>query len=214
MGRNAWRDFSAWPAQVTEFHLTGDGSASINERTGRLVAEAPAGAGVDYLVHDPWRPAPAVGGAYGTPPGPVDRSAIDARGDVLTFTTEPFVHGTRLAGDVVARLWLTADAASVDVSCTLSRVTDAGTAVTLTQGYRHLAAGAPPGSVTVPMRATCVSLAPGDSLRLSIAAACFPAYPVNPGTGRAPTEASLDEARIVTLGIRHGGATPVRCYSR
>jgi uncharacterized protein len=208
MGRNAWWDFAAWPAQTTQFHLAGDGRASIDERAGRLVAEAPADAGVDYLVHDPWRPAPAVGGCYGTPLGPADRSAIDARGDVLTFTTEPFVQGARLAGDVVARLWLTADAPSVDISCTLSRVTAAGTALTLTQGYRHLAAGALPGPVIVPMRATCTSLAPGESLRLSIAAACFPAYPVNPGTGRAPTEASLDEARITTLGIRHGGATP------
>ena len=53
------------------------------------MTERPHGEGIDYLVHDPWRPAPVVGGAFGTPPGPIDRGAVDARGDVLTFTTEP-----------------------------------------------------------------------------------------------------------------------------
>jgi len=55
------------------------------------------------------------------------------------------------------------------------------------------------------MRATCASIEPGEALRLSIAAACFPAYPVNPGNGLDPVDASLDEARIITIGVRHGG---------
>jgi hypothetical protein len=208
MGRNEWRDFAVWPAHATELHLAGNGLAAVDERAGRLVTEAPGGEGVDYLVHDPWRPAPAVGGAFGVPPGPADRSAADARGDVLTFTTEPFAREARLTGDVAANLWLAADAPSVDISCTLSRVTRSGAVLPLTHGYRHLPAGAPRESVSVPMRATSASLAPGESLRLSLAAACFPAYPVNPGTGLPPAEASLDEARIITLGVRYGGATP------
>jgi uncharacterized protein len=208
MGRNQWRNFPAWPTHTTELHLAGNGLAAIEEGAGRLVARSPRESGIDYLVHDPWRPAPAVGGAFGTPPGPADRSAVDQRGDVMTFTTESFTHEVRVAGDVEARLWLTADVPSVDVSCTLSRVTLARTVLPLTQGYRHLATGAPDSPVSVPMRATCASLAPGDALRLSIAAACYPAYPVNPGTGLPPVEASLDEARIITLGVRHGGVTP------
>jgi uncharacterized protein len=207
MGRNEWRNFPAWPPHAAEFHLAGDGLASTDERAGRLVRERPHGEAIDYLVHDPWRPAPAVGGAFGMPPGPVDRCAVDARGDVLTFTTEPFTREARLVGDVAARLWLVADAPSVDVSCTLSRVTRSGSALTLTQGYRHLPTGAADEPVSVAMRAICASLAPGEALRLSLAAASFPAYPVNPGTGRPPTDASLEEARIVTLGVRHGGST-------
>lgn len=35
---------------------------------------------------------------------------------------------------------------------------------------------------------TCVTLMPGDRLRLSVAAA-FPAYPVNPATGTDPRRA-------------------------
>ena len=43
----------------------------------------------DYLVHDPWRPAPSVGLHLGTPPDFADRAAIDDRADVLVYTSDP-----------------------------------------------------------------------------------------------------------------------------
>jgi putative CocE/NonD family hydrolase len=207
MGRNAWRDFGAWPAGQTALYLAGSGRASVDEADGALRADPPAHAGIEHLVHDPWRPAPAVGGAYGTPPGPADRAAVDARSDVLTFTTPPLTEELQIAGDAFVELWIESDAPSFDVSAVLSRVTQAGRVHPLAQGYRRVTAPAAP--LAIPMRATCASLAPGERLRLSIAAACFPAYPVNPGTGQDPTEASLMDARIITLGVRHGG----RCTS-
>jgi predicted acyl esterase len=48
----------------------------------------------------------------------------------------------------------------------------------------------------------------GFALRLSIAGASFPAYPVNPGTGTLPTEASLLEQRPVTIAVLSGTAAP------
>ena len=207
MGRNGWRDLSAWPSAQTTLYLTGSGRASVDRRDGMLLAEPPAGEGIEHLVHDPWRPVPAVGGAYGTPPGPADRASVDARTDVLTFTTEPLTAELRLAGDVAADLWVESDAPSFDVSAVLSRVTPAGRVHGLAQGYCSVTA--PTAPLSLKMRATCASLAPGERLCLSIAAACFPAYPVNPGTGQDPTAASLMDARIITLGVRHGG----RCAS-
>jgi putative CocE/NonD family hydrolase len=199
IGRNAWRDLPAWPRGETVLHLAGSGRAAVDEADGSLEPRAPAGEGVECLVHDPWRPAP------GTPPGPADRAAVDARTDVLTFTTAPLVDELRLAGDVAATLWVDGDAPSFDVACVLSHVTHDGRVHPLAQGYRVVgAAAAQP--VSVPMRATCASLAPGERLRLSIAAAAFPCYPVNPGTGQNPTEAALMDARIITLRVRHGGA--------
>jgi uncharacterized protein len=149
-----------------------------------------------------------VGGANGTPPGPADRSTVDARGDVLTFSTPPFAREVRLAGEVSAYLWLACDAPSFDLCCTLSRITSSGRALVLTQGYRCVVSGTPlDRAIEIPMRATCASIVPGEALRLSIAAACFPAYPVNPGNGRDPVDPPLDEARIITIGVRHGGST-------
>ena len=210
MGRNQWRELAAWPTGTLCLHLAGHGRASLDEEDGSLSATPPGEAGCDRIVHDPWRPVPAVGGPYGTPAGPVDRAAVDARPDVLTFTTSPLESELRIAGDVGAELWLTSDAPSFDVSCVLSRVSD-GKAIPLAQGYRLVSSGtALDGPVVIPMRSTCASLAPGERLRLSVAGACFPAYPINPGTGEDPTGASLMSARTITLGIRHGAATPSR----
>jgi putative CocE/NonD family hydrolase len=208
IGRNAWRGFSRWPAGRTALYLAGDGRASVDECSGRLLDAAPADAGVDCLVHDPWRPAPSVGGAFGNPPGPADRSAIDARGDVVTFTTPPFAQELRLAGESAVELWLHCDRPSFDLCSTLSRITRSGQVLTLTQGYRHVAARtALDRALGVPMRATCAAIAPGEALRLSIAAACFPAYPVNPAPGaiqpmrrwtrrRSPRSASATAASV------------------
>jgi uncharacterized protein len=207
MAEKVWREFRSWPGKPAILYLDGSGRASVDETDGKLSFDAPPREGADFIVHDPWRPVPAVGGPYGTPAGPADRSAIDARPDVLTFTSEAAREAMMLAGDVTAELWLSADARSFDVSCVLSRVSPNGRAIPLAQGYRLIRAGENlNNAIEIPLRATCVTIEPGERMRLSIAGACFPAYPVNPGTGKNPTEASAAEARIITLGVRHGGA--------
>ncbi len=213
MGRNAWRDFRAWPASRTTLYLAGGGRASIDEVDGTLEVVAPSDAGRDLVVHDPWRPVPSVGGAYGTPSGPTDRAAVDARPDVLTFTTAVLDAELRLAGDVAAELFLDCDAPSFDVSCVLSRVTPSGQAIPLAQGYRLVKTGTElAGAIVVPLRATCATISVGERLRLSVAASCFPAYPINPGTGGSPTETATIDARIVTLGVRSGGDAASRLH--
>ena len=206
MGEDVWRAFQSWPKQSKTLFLSASGRASIDESDGKLGSGPPSRQGTDFIVHDPWRPVPAVGGAYGSPPGPADRSTIDARPDVLTFTSEAAPEPMTIAGDVAVELWLTADAPSFDVSCVLSRVAPNGAAVPLAHGYRLVKSGTNlDQAIEIPMRATCVTIRRGERLRLSIAGASFPAYPVNPGSGQNPTAASASEARIITLGVRHGG---------
>jgi uncharacterized protein len=83
----------------------------------------------------------------------------------------------------------------------------------LAQGYRLVKLGADLNqAIEISLRATCATIKPGERLRLSIAGACFPAYPVNPGTGKNPTAASAAETRILTLGVRHGGKYASRLY--
>jgi putative CocE/NonD family hydrolase len=206
LGENTWREFSFWPGTAAVFFLDGSGRASIDESDGKLGVKLPQREGMEFIVHDPWRPVPAVGGAYGTPSGPIDRSALDSRPDILTFTTEPVPEPITIAGDVAAELWLLADAPSFDVSCILSRVAADGRAMPLAQGYRLVKSGTSLNqAINIPLRATCATIKPGQRLRLSIAGACFPAYPVNPGTGQNPTAAFAADARTITLGLRHGG---------
>jgi len=193
MGALCWRDFAEWPAQGGTFFLGGSGRAALDERDGTLLS-APHGDGTEALVHDPWRPVPSVGAAQ-------DRTHVDGRPDVLTFTTPPLTAPLLLAGDVRAELDIAADAPDFDVACTLSRVDASGRSIGFTDGYRRVSV---PGAVAVPMRATCLTLQRGEALRLSIAGAAFPAFPVNPGTGADPTRARTIDANIITLRVRHG----------
>jgi uncharacterized protein len=205
IGENAWRDFSSWPGKFAAFPLSGSGRASVDESDGKLGFEPPSREGADFLVHDPWRPVPSVGGAYGTPPGPAERSMIDARPDVLTFTSEPLVEPMAIAGDIAADLWLVADAPSFDISCILSRIGRNDEAMTLAQGYRSLKTDVSlDQALEIPMRATCATIKPGERLRLSIAGASFPAFPINPGTGQNPTTSTAGQARIIAIGVRYG----------
>jgi putative CocE/NonD family hydrolase len=205
MGTRAWVDLPAWPERPLRLALASAGRAVLDERAGRLQADLPPSETIDVVVHDPWRPSPTLGGPYGAPAGPVDRAAVESRPDVLTFTSAPLDAPLALAGDVAAALRIAADAPDFDVACVLSRVTVAGASYEIASGYRRVAAPTRE-PIVVPMRATCVTLAPGEALRLSIAGASFPAYPVNPGTGADPTTARRADWRIITLGVRCGGA--------
>ncbi len=204
MGARDWVDFDSWPGETMRFSLGGAGRAALDERDGVLARDPPASCSIEYWVHDPWRPAPTLGGPHGSPAGPVDRAAVEMRPDVLTFTSAPFDEPLALAGDVVAALHITADAPDVDLACVLSRVFADGRSFEIASGYRRVPAPAA-GPIDVPMRATCVTLAPGEALRLSVAGASFPGYPVNPGTGGDPTSARRADARIITLGVVCGG---------
>ncbi len=204
MGTASWREMTALPDATTPIWPSGSGRAAIDMRDGAL-AEALAAASEEYLVHDPSRPPAPCGGSFGLPPGPIDRHVTDSRSDVLTFTTEPFARPRILCGAVTLQLDVESDAAAFDLHATLSVVTTAGAAYPLAEGYGSFAADQSP--CRLPMRATCVTLRPGERLRLSVAAACFPAFAINPGNGTRPWDAALDSLRVITLKVRTGTGT-------
>ena len=173
-----WRDFEAWPAPRPRcLHLASLGLASTSE-AGALTLEPPEPA-TDVIVHDPWRPFPSLGGHNAEPGGMQDRSALDCRHDVLTYTTAPLASPIVLAGEVRLHLDVRADQPSFDVSAVLSWVTQDGRAFNLTQGHGRVQGGHR-GAVAIGMRAVCATIPAGDALRLSLAGANFPAFAINP----------------------------------
>ncbi|HEY8580978.1 MAG TPA: CocE/NonD family hydrolase [Beijerinckiaceae bacterium] len=213
VGAKTWRAYDAWPeAAPMRLALAGDGRASIDAGAGRLLLTGEAPTGEEFLVHDPWRPAPSIGGLFGAPPGPVDRSAVDARGDVLTFTSAPLTAPLALAGDVWADIEAWSDAESFDLVVTLSRVAASGQSVALAEAHVLAPSGGGRQVVRAPMRAVCATLQAGEALRLSVAAAAYPAFAVNPGTGEAANRARRLDARIVTIGVATGSASATRLF--
>jgi putative CocE/NonD family hydrolase len=197
---------------MVAFTPSSDGRASIDARAGRLMHTEEAPAGVEYLAHDPWRPAPSIGGVFGTPPGPVDRTSVDSRGDVLTFTTAPLDAPLAIAGDVHAEVDCWSDCASFDLNVVASRVTPAGHVFALAEGHITLSDGLARQTVRLPMRAACATLQAGEALRLSIAGAAYPAFAVNPGTGEPANRARRIDAGIITIGVAVGAASATRLH--
>ena len=206
VGAKAWRDLVHWPnPQPQAWHLSSKGLAAARSEDGVLDRAPQAQTSLDTLVHDPWRPVPSLGGHDGQPPGPQDRGALDGRTDVACYTSAPLAEPLMLAGRVSAEIHVDADAVSHDLCAVLSQVTRDGRPVTLTQGYLRVADASAPGPRSVAMRAICATVPAGAALRLSLQAASFPAFAVNPGTGAGAAEARLIDCRVVTLAV-HGGA--------
>ncbi|GAB4227557.1 MAG: CocE/NonD family hydrolase [Elainellaceae cyanobacterium] len=139
MGSNQWRRFDRYPQEPPKSYvlITG-GLASVDDREGGLTTtlpHLPLPALPDTLVHDPWRPVPALGGHSAFPAGAFERSAIDCRTDVLTYTSASLIEDLHLAGDLSAQLYCAADALSFDLCVVLSEVQPNGSVYNISQGY-------------------------------------------------------------------------------
>ncbi|NEQ44087.1 MAG: CocE/NonD family hydrolase [Leptolyngbya sp. SIOISBB] len=216
MGRNRWRAFERWPkGDRQRWQFASSGLAAMHLGDGKLLqAEAAEVADngrpvtsvdstIDTWVHDPWRPVPSLGGHAALPAGSFDRAAIDGRSDVLTYTSDPLMQDLSVAGNIEVSLSCQCDRPSFDLSITVSEVRSDGTVYNLTQGYRRVEC-LPHTWQThlLQLQPTCFTGLKGQALRVSISAANFPAYTVNPGLAIAEQNSSLIDAQIITLSLR------------
>ncbi|ESA35354.1 peptidase s15 [Leptolyngbya sp. Heron Island J] len=214
MGSHQWQRFDQWPSRspTQTYELKSSGLAAMREDDGALVLPSKqvsvAPPVSDVLVHDPWRPVPSLGGHASFPSGCFERSAIDGRSDVLTYTTGLLDTELAVVGNVTVTVNIEADASSYDLCAVLSVVYPNHRVFNLTQGYSRIDGGQPQ-TISLPLHPTCFRLIPGQALRLSLSAACFPAYSVNPGgtrtfpLDRVPTI----EHRTITLTVYQDGDT-------
>jgi putative CocE/NonD family hydrolase len=207
LGLKAWRQHKALPADTSALFLGGTGRAAMDVEDGTLGVRSKPEDDVEHIVHDPWRPAPTVGGYYGVPTGPVDRRVADERGDVLTFTTEALEDAIEVVGEPEVELELSCDRPSFDLCCILSLVTSDERVLQISSGYAHYRV-ATAGRYRLKLATTCATLRRGERLRLSIAGADYPAYPVNPGTGEDPVSTPKTHAVVTTIAVHHGPSRP------
>ncbi|MEM9538818.1 MAG: CocE/NonD family hydrolase [Cyanobacteria bacterium P01_E01_bin.42] len=210
MGRDRWQDFPTFPTgEQVSYYLTSNGLASIREDAGQLTRDRCSDEQQeDTLVHDPWRPVPSLGSHAAFPSGAFERSQIDCRSDVLTYTSAPLTSETCIIGQIIVELYCQADAPSFDLCAVAAEVRADGRVYNFAQGYTRLNSRQNP--VQIPLQETCIAIARGNCLRLSISAACFPAYPVNLGTTVPDRETSWSNAKIITISFRSGTQFPSR----
>jgi uncharacterized protein len=205
MGRNEWRLFEAWPdetiAPPQTFYLQTTGLTAM---TDGVLGDDPPRSVVpqpDRLVHDPWRPVPTLGGHAAAPAGALERSALDCRSDILTYTTEPLAEALSIVGEVRLSLSCQADVPSWDIAAVLADVHPNGKSYNFSQGYLRIQTIAADHRYEIQLQPTCMYLPKGHRLRLSLSAADFPAYSINPGTGACAEQAARITAQVITIAI-------------
>jgi putative CocE/NonD family hydrolase len=137
MGANQWRDEDDWPlarARSTKYYLHSKGGANSLHGNGSLSLGLPDSETSDRYVYDPGNPTPSGGGPCCAQPGPHDQTPIEARGDVLVYSTTPFTHDVEVTGPVSVELYAKSSAVDTDFTAKLVDVGSDGFAQDLTEG--------------------------------------------------------------------------------
>lgn len=194
MGDNVWRDEQEWPlarTQYTPFYL---------HSSGQLSAVKPGDEPADHYTYDPSNPVPTLGGNILMnalfAPGAKDQRVIEAREDVLVFTSEPLEKDTEVTGRVIVKLWAASDAPDTDFVARLVDVHPNGFAQNLADGiirarYRNgadseLLEPGKPYEFTIDLWSTANVFKAGHRIRLQVTSSNFPRWDRNPNTGDAP----------------------------
>jgi uncharacterized protein len=188
-GSGQWRDLAQWPppqARARTWYLGADGA---------LGGQPPAQAGSSSFRYDPSGPTPSIGGPVlsGTA-GSVDNTRLEARPDVLTFTTAPLPEALEILGPVSVRLQIRASNPYHDVFARLCDVDPDGRSMNVCDGLVRHQPGDEPASettVTVPMSSTAYQFSAGHRIRLQVSGGAHPRYARNTGTADPQATATL-----------------------
>jgi len=196
MGAGRWAHLPDWPPPSTATELLLDSS----EGEGRLVLAAPAVSGEDRFTHDPRDPVPSHGGrTLGEAlMGPWDQRDIEARRDVLVYTTDPLETEEWVMGEVRASVWFSTTAPEADVVVKLVDVLPDGRALNVVEGARRILGGSRAQLVELKVGSTAHCFVPGHRIRVEIASASFPRIALAPAGqqtvfrgGRTPSSITL-----------------------
>ncbi len=195
MGVNRWRAESEWPlarAKTVRWHLRGAGGLS---------PEPPAAEDQpDSFTYDPADPVTTRGGALlmtpEFPAGPLDQRPVEARPDVLSYTSAPVESDLEVTGPVRLRLWAASDAPSTDFVARLCDVHPDGRSFNLTDGILRLSnLDGAEHELWVDLWSTSNVFKRGHRIRLQVTSSCFPRWDRNLNTGRWATDAAMRTAR-------------------
>ena len=138
-GVDRWRSAAAWPPGGSEkltLYLSSDGKANSLFGDGALTADPPTREAADRFTYNPTVPVPSLGGGICCIGGAVDAGAFDqrsveARADVLVYTSEPFSENLEVTGTVEVILYVSSDARDTDFTAKLIDVFPDGRAYNL-----------------------------------------------------------------------------------
>jgi len=188
-----WRDLPSWPPPGT-----GERRLWLADH-GRLQEAAPTEtpASGDRYRYDPTDPTPSLGGPVMLEREPVvDNRALEARADVLTYTTEPLPSTVEAIGPVCVELWVRASSPYFDMFARVCDVDAAGVSRNICDALARVApqrfepSGDGNWRVGFDLWPTGHRFAAGHRIRLQVSSGAHPRYARNPGTGEDPATAT------------------------
>jgi uncharacterized protein len=205
-----WRDLPTWPPPGV-----GERRLYLAE-SGRLHDERPATpAAADRYRYDPADPTPSLGGPGLFSRAPVvDNASLEARADVLTYTSDALPVTLEAIGHVSVELWVKAGGPYFDVFARvcdvdaqgLSRNVCDALAGILPDRFEQGADGA--WRVAFQLWPTAHRFAAGHRIRLQVSSGAHPRYARNPGTGEPSATAAATALRAVDIEVLRDAEHP------
>lgn len=211
MGANKWRSASEWPLPETRYQqyylhswssantIAGDGWLST-QPPGQDDASAPTPAteeaATDQYAYDPADPVPSLGGRFqaSVPGGPYNQWPVEARPDVLVYSTPPLGRDVEVTGPITMTLYASSSATDTDFTAKLVDVGPDGSPTLIEYGiqrarYRESEINPTliePGQIyqyMIHVWPTSNVFKVGHQIRVEISSSNFPMYDRNPNTG-------------------------------
>jgi putative CocE/NonD family hydrolase len=225
MGSNEWQTAETWPpqnAQMTAFYLDSEGRANSRFGDGKLALRPPSKAAKDSFVYDPANPVPSYGGnvcctGNAVQGGSFDQQQMEARHDILVYTSEPLKEGIEVSGFIETTLFVSSDVKDTDITIKILDVYPNGEAYNLDETIQRLRyregyekeVFMKEGNVykvnLTPM-STSNYFKEGHRIRIEISSSNFPRFARNLNTGGNNYDES--EGVVATNAIHHSKEYP------
>lgn len=205
-----WRELERWPPNESasrRLWVAGDQ---------RLSWESPQTetGGATRYRYDPADPTPSMGGPIMVTGKPVrDNRQLEARADVITFTTAPLEASVEAIGPTRVELWARASEPHFDLFARVCDVDPKGVSLNVTDALASVAPGRfehseDEGTWRAEFELWPIAhrFAAGHRIRLQISSGAYPRYVRNPGTGEHPLDA--ETLLAVDVEILHGPEHP------
>ncbi|MEI8166602.1 MAG: CocE/NonD family hydrolase, partial [Chloroflexales bacterium] len=210
MGSREWHAMDFWPppASMVRFLLHAEGGLATTLPS----FSAPQSA--SRYRYDPHDPTPALGGPVLSPQAGVrDQHPLEARPDLLTFTTPPLAAAVDVIGHVRLALYVRSSLAYTDFVGRLCVVHPDGRSLNVCEGIARVSPGVgelqPDGSrrIEIDMWATAMRFGVGQRMRLHVCSAAHPRWSANSGDGR-PLQTGAPAGLVADQTVYHDPGHP------